>query len=255
MACLTCLGTSDSFGSAGRHCAGYLLESAASRILIDAGPGILTALKARQIDPATIDGIVLSHLHGDHFGGVPFLLLDAIYDTPRSRTLSIVGPPTTRRRVENLFVALYAEREGRELPFPVEWVELEDGRSTEIADVAVEAFRVPHMDDAISLGHRLRTAGRALVYTGDTPWTDDLLRAAAGADLLLCECTTFETVVPKHIRYVEIEANRHRFDCGNVLLTHLGREMRHRRGDVAETMADDGLRFDLAAPDLASSHR
>ncbi len=255
MACLTCLGTSDSFGSAGRHCAGYLLESAATRILIDAGPGVLTALKAGQIDPATIDGVVLSHLHGDHFGGVPFLLLDAIYDTPRSRPLSIVGPPTTRRRVENLFLALYAEREGRALPFPVEWVELEGGASTEIADVAVEAFRVPHIDDGVSLGHRLRVAGRTLVYTGDTPWTEDLLRAAEGADLLLCECTTFETVLPKHIRYAEIETNRHRFDCGAVLLTHLGREMRSRQRDVAETMADDGLRFDLAAPEIARPRR
>src|SRR5262245_55139640 len=117
---LTCLGTSDAFGSVGRHCAGYLVDTAAGRLLVDAGPSVLTALKSLGETTDTIDGIVLSHLHGDHFGGVPFLLLGYAYDLPRQRPLVIVGPPGTEPRVFELFRALYADAGREPLPFPVE---------------------------------------------------------------------------------------------------------------------------------------
>jgi ribonuclease BN (tRNA processing enzyme) len=97
---LTFLGTSDAFGSAGRHCAGYLLDTREGCVLIDAGPSILTAMKSLRRRPDEIDAIVLSHLHGDHFGGVAFLILEYSYEAPRTRPLTVVGPPGTERRGE-----------------------------------------------------------------------------------------------------------------------------------------------------------
>ena len=74
---LTIVGCGDAFGSGGRYNTCFFLETAKANLLIDCGASALPALKARAIDLNRIDAIVLSHLHGDHYGGLPFLLLDA----------------------------------------------------------------------------------------------------------------------------------------------------------------------------------
>jgi len=242
---VTCLGTSDAFGSAGRHCAGYLLDTQQGCMLIDAGPGVLTALKAQARRPGEIDAVVLSHLHGDHFGGVAFLILEYCYEAPRDRPLIVVGPPDTERRVFELYYALYAEMRGQPLPFEIRFVETIDGSTTEVADTRVESFRVPHQDTAVSLGHRIRCGGASLVYSGDTAWTPDLLRQSRDADVFVCECTTFDSEVPRHVRYLDIAANRPSFDCGRLVLTHLGREMRERSGEIPDELANDGMVIEI----------
>ena len=144
-----------------------------------------------------------------------------------------------------LYYALYAEMRGKALPFEMRFVEMSDGSVTEVADARIESFRVPHQETAVSLGHRVRAGGATVVYSGDTAWTPDLLRHSSGADLFVCECTTFESEVPRHVRYLDIAANRKSFDCRRLLLTHLGREMRERSGEIPEELANDGLKLAL----------
>lgn len=243
---LTCLGTSDAFGSAGRHNAGYLLETPSTRLLIDSGPGVLSALRAQGRDPNEVEGVVISHLHGDHFAGLPFLLLDYTWQSRRTRPLTVVGPPGTGDRVQRLYEVMYTESGKEKLPFPIEFVELKDGDAHEVADTRIEAFFVPHQDTELSLGHRFLSQGRSVVYSGDTPWTEDLIRHSSGADLFLLECSTFETPIPKHIRYAELERHRTRLECTDLLLIHLGTEMRERADEIGLAMADDGLRRQIA---------
>jgi len=238
---LTCLGTGDAFGSVGRHNAGYLVRTAETSLLLDAGPSVLVALKSLQHEPEPIDAVVISHLHGDHFGGVPFLLLDFTYETRRTRELTIVGPPGVEERVRTLYHTLYSERRGQPIPFPVKFVEVANGSTFEIADARIESFAVPHQTCELSLGHKLSSGGRSLVYSGDTPWTDDLIRQSSGSDLFLCECSTFDSEVPRHVRYVELEENRKRLECKDILLVHIGRDVRQRAGEIDLPLADDGL--------------
>lgn len=242
---LTCLGTADAFGSGGRHCAGYLVETSTTELLVDAGPSVLVALKSLGRTTDSIDGVVLSHLHGDHFGGVPFLLLEYTYESPRSRPLTIVGPPGTERRVFELYRALYVESASQGVPFELRFIELRGGGVHEIGDLRIEAFPVPHLENGLSFGHRLRAPDKTLVYSGDTAWTSDLLHESSGADLFLCECSTFATQVPRHVRYRDIEENRKRLECGHLLLTHLGREIRAHCSEIEDQLATDGLRVRL----------
>ena len=83
---LTIVGSGDAFGSGGRFNTCFWLETAKGTLLVDCGASSLVALKARGLDHARIDGIILSHLHGDHFGGLPFLLLDAQFPQPARAT-------------------------------------------------------------------------------------------------------------------------------------------------------------------------
>ena len=236
-----CLGTSDAFGSLGRHNAGYLLETQATRILLDSGPGILTALKAQDQKPASIDAIIISHLHGDHFAGIPFLLLEFTYQSQRRRPLKIIGPPGIEKRVMMLCRTLYADLDLQDLPFPVRFIEMEHGSAHESNDARIESFRVPHQEKEISLGHRIIVGGSILTYSGDTPWTDDLIRESSGSSLFLCECTSFDIEIPRHIHYAELEKQRTRLECAEVLLTHMGSDVRKRSSEIDLPMADDGL--------------
>lgn len=239
---LTCLGTSDAFGSVGRHNAGYLLETAEAKLLFDAGPSVLAALKGAGRNPEEIDAVVISHLHGDHFGGIPFLLLDYTWDSCRKRPLEIIGPPTIEERVFKLYAALYTESGSVRPPFPLRFTEMKDGSAYEVADARVESFHVPHQDQELSLGHSLSAGGTKVVYSGDTPWTDTLITRSSEADLFLCECSAFDVPVPKHIRYTDLEQNRTRLECKDLMLVHLGKEVRKRSSEIALPLADDGVK-------------
>ena len=68
---LTVIGSGDAFGSGGRHNTCFHLVAGERTVLIDCGASAPVALRARSIDPNSIDAVILSHLHGDHFGGIP----------------------------------------------------------------------------------------------------------------------------------------------------------------------------------------
>ncbi len=93
---LTVIGCSDAFGSGGRFNTCFMVQGAKSTVLLDCGASTPVALKVRGVDFNSIDGIVLSHLHGDHFGALPFLLLELQFHLHRDKPLTVVGPPGAR---------------------------------------------------------------------------------------------------------------------------------------------------------------
>jgi len=86
------VGSGDAFGSGGRFQTCILVDGENTRFAIDFGASSLPALNAQGISHNTIDAILLTHIHGDHAGGIPFLLLDAMLGAKRDRPLTIAGP-------------------------------------------------------------------------------------------------------------------------------------------------------------------
>ena len=99
---LQVIGSGDAFGSGGRNTACFLLGDESGTVLLDCGASSLPALKRCGVRPADIDAVLISHLHGDHFGGLPFFFIDYLYNTPRSRPLPVAGPPGTEERVRQV---------------------------------------------------------------------------------------------------------------------------------------------------------
>lgn len=242
---LTFLGSGDAFNAKGFRHAGYLLDAPGGSWLLDCGPSTLQALKALAIPADRIDGVFLSHLHGDHFGGIPFLFLEYLFESPRRRPLCIAGPPGTEERVAALFRALYRDLSQGPLPFSVDWRVLLPGQPVEVGAARIGPFRVPHQRSGISLGLRVEAAGRTVVYSGDTGWTEALVEQSEGADLFICECCFFETRVDYHLDYPRLHENRHRFRCRRLILSHLGREVHRRAAEVEIEMARDGMTVDV----------
>lgn len=239
------LGCGDAFGSGGRNNSGYLIEAGERLFLLDCGPTTLLAMKRGGFDPGRLDAVFLSHLHGDHCAGVPFFLLEYLYEKPRSHPLDVAGPPGTQQRVNGLFQIMFGDAaEPKELP-PTRFHVLEPGKEAHIQGIEIFSFRVPHQAREVSLGFKISFGQKKLLYSGDSAWTDLFLTYGRGVDLFLCECCFFERESANHMSYRKLRENLSRLDCRKILLTHLGEEMLARRGEIELPMADDGMTIEI----------
>lgn len=242
---VTVLGSGDAFGSGGRAHSAYLVEAPGHTFLLDSGPTVLQALKRAGRDPATIDFVLLSHLHGDHFGGVPFLLMEYLYEQPRTRPLTVYGPPGSERRVRTLFATLFEHSAQALLPFALRFEEISPPSPPSVDGVRVIPFAVPHTRELLCLGYRVEVAGRAILYSGDSSWTEEFVTQARGVDLFLCECSTYETRMDIHLSYPEIAARRRDLGCRRLVLSHLGSEPLRHLDQISLECAWDGMTLDL----------
>lgn len=239
------LGCGDAFNERAQCHACHLVQARHTNILLDCGPTSLLTLKREGLSARDIDYIFLSHLHGDHFAGVPFMLLACIYDTPRVDPLTVVGPPGTERRIRDLYRALYPDISQRPLPFEYRCIETAGDEALKFDGITLRGFQVPHQEHDISLGLRVTVEDKAILYSGDTGWTEALVEQAKGTDLFICECCFFETRVDFHLDYPCIEENRDRFETRRLVLTHIGREVAARLDEITCEVSTDGMAVDL----------
>ena len=239
------LGCGDAFGSGGRNQSGYLVEASDRIFLLDCGPTTLPAMKRAGFDTRRLDAVFLSHLHGDHYGGLPFFFLDYLYENPRDRPLRVAGPAGSDEKIRALFQLMYGGlAASRKLP-PVVFDLLEPEREENILGIEVFPFRVPHQVDEVSLGLRIAYQGKQLLYSGDSAWTDLFITHARGVDLFLCECSFFDRETANHINYRKIQQNLPRLRCKRLMLTHMGEEMLARRGEIEIPLAEDGIVIEI----------
>lgn len=239
---VTVLGAGDAFASKGRFQAGYVVDGGGLRILMDAGPTLLPSMKRLGLNPADLDVVLISHLHGDHFCGLPFLILEYLYETPRQRPLTLAGPPGLEERTWALFRAMYPESNTEEVARYLNFVTLEPARTQTVGGaLEVQSIRTPHTVKDLSLAFRINAGGKAIAFSGDTGWTEDLISLSAGSDLFLCECTYFDQPsLDFHISYKHFVTQLHRFSTRHLVLTHIGREVLDREREVTLEMANDG---------------
>lgn len=223
---LTVVGSGDAFCAGGALHSCNLLEHAAGKIMLECGPGVLAGMKRLGISTSAPDAVLVSHLHGDHFGGVPFLFLEYLFENPRQRPLTLIGPPTILERSFALYAALYRELQSFELPFAIEVIELSPGSRASAAGFEIEAFEVPHNAEPFALGYRVVSPEGTFLFSGDSAWTDAFVEKSRDTDLFLCECCCIEPTIPMHTSYTELLANRDRLGCKRLLLTHLGEAVR-----------------------------
>jgi ribonuclease BN (tRNA processing enzyme) len=237
------VGTSDAFGAGGRRQSAIVLRGDSGTVLLDCGATTGGGLHELGIAIDEIDAILISHFHGDHFGGIPLLLLAALYEEQRNRPLRIAGPPGIEARVRGLAASMGHPLEGRQWTFAIEFEDLLAGTRCEVGPARVRPFATHHSPDASPHGMVVEAGGARVAYTGDTGWFDGLPRLVAGAELFICECTYHKFGFEYHLSHEELVERRDQFDCGRIVITHLGVEMAQRRGSCEFETADDGLKL------------
>jgi ribonuclease BN (tRNA processing enzyme) len=233
------LGSGDAFGSGGRLQTCLLLRGAGAPVLIDCGASSLIAMKRAGVNPSAIGVVLLTHLHGDHFGGVPFMILDGQFSR-RQHPLVVAGPPGVQERVEAAMEIFFPGSMAVARRFAVNFVELHEGQPQSVGPARVTPFVVQHACGAPPYALRIEYGGKVVAYSGDTEWTDNLINATRGADLFVCEAYYFEKQVRYHLDYATLRAHRARLECARVVLTHMSQDMLGRTNEADCEIASDG---------------
>ena len=240
------LGTGNAFADGARSHACIHVAAAGVSLLLDCGGSSLPMIK-RHIDPADVTAIAITHLHGDHFGGIPFLLDEQKWSGRRT-PIVIGGPPSLRMRVELESQAFTIGTSREYLGFDALYLVL-DRDEQDVGGARVAAYPVKHSPQAEPHGLRVRVDGKLIAYSGDAAWSDELVALARGADLFICEATLFATseekANPVHVSYETLRANRARFECDRMVLTHLGATSLAHLREMDIESATDGMTVTL----------
>lgn len=191
---VTLLGTGTPQPTMDRFGASILVEAGNQTLLFDAGRGCLQRLRQVNVFYNKINALFLTHLHSDHIVGIPDLWLTGWLTSQRAAPLEVFGPAGTNAMISYLRNAFAydikirieddkADPQGsRLLP-----KEINQGTIYEESGVKVIAFLVDHYPVVPAFGYRIEYKGHAVVLSGDTRYSENLVRYAKEADLLIHE--------------------------------------------------------------------
>jgi ribonuclease BN (tRNA processing enzyme) len=239
------VGCGDALGSGGRFNTCFHVTGERVNFLIDCGASSLPALKRQGIARDDIDLILITHFHGDHFAGLPFLLLDAQF-TRRTRPLVIAGPEGIETRLTQVMEALFQNSSKTQQRFDLSVVALKPGETRAFGAVDVMPYPVVHgSSGGPFLAYRVEAEGRVIAYSADTEWTETLIPAARDADLFIAEAYYYDKVVKNHLSLKTLEAHLAEIKPKRLILTHMSDDMLGRLETLDYTAASDGMIISL----------
>ena len=235
------VGCGDALGSGGRFNTCFHVTGNSVNFLIDCGASSLPALKRLGIVREAIDLVLITHFHGDHFGGLPFLLLDAQF-TRRARPLVIAGPQGIEAKLANLMEALFEHSSKTKRRFDLSVVALEPEQSRTFGEVTVTPYPVVHGESGGPfLAYRIEAEDRVIAYSADTEWTETLIPLAKDADLFIAEAYTYDRPVKNHLSLATLQAHLADIRPKRLVLTHMSDDMLGRLDQLDHATAHDGM--------------
>jgi ribonuclease BN (tRNA processing enzyme) len=233
---ITVLGKSPSWQDAGGACSGYLVQTDATTVLLDCGNGVFGKLR-EKVDYTEVDGVIISHLHADHFldlvpyayaliysprqQPVPVHVWEGTEDPARPRLIAPPGAVETFRRV----VGAWGNDDLIESAFRIE--EYESGDRVEVGDIWASFHPVPHFVETFAV--RIGSEGSGeIAYSADTRPGKEIVEVARDADLLIIEGTLPRPErTGKRGHLTPEEAGEHARQAGvkRVVVTHISDEL------------------------------
>jgi len=235
------LGTGTAFGHGGRLQACILVQTSVCRFLIDFGASGMISLYRFEVDPNSIDMILITHLHGDHFGGLPLFILDAQLNSKRIDPLVIAGPAGTRARLFSAMEVMFPGSSKTKQIFDIEVIELEPENHWDFKGVTVTPYQVHHPSGDPALALRIECDGKTLTYTGDAEWTEALGHAGKAVDLLISEAYFYEKSIKYHLNYQTVMAHIEELNPRRLIITHMSQDMLDRLETLDVESAFDGM--------------
>ncbi len=212
------LGSGNAFAPR-RYWSSFLLNG---RYLFDVPPTALPHLKRAGRSVDDIEVVFISHFHGDHFFGLPFLLLEYGEMTHRTRDLYIVGPPGVQERIERLTEWGFPSLMEKSDSYQRHYIEARDGLKREVGGIHFEAVRVDHVEALECYGYLVRINGRSLAYSGDAVMGDAVRRLARESDVFVVECSCWGDRCGPHLNRRDIiDLRRETPPSTTFILTHL----------------------------------
>ena len=182
---ITFIGVGNAFAAGGTCWNGFLVNRT---ILFETPPQVLMSVQLAGVNPNDIETVVISHHHGDHFYGLPMLMLWWKW-MGRVKPVRIVGPPGTERITRDIaretFPWLF------ELTYEMEWIEASPGHVIDFPGMRIDPIEMVHDDTLnICLGFASEIGGHRLGYTGDTVYCPGVEQLARWSEILVSECAS-----------------------------------------------------------------
>jgi ribonuclease BN (tRNA processing enzyme) len=218
---LTFLGTGSAFTIDGKYWGSILVNN---NILLDCSPIVVPHFKKLGLDLTMIEHIFITHFHGDHYLGLPFLLLDYAYLTAPKKPLIIIGPSGIKDKVTHVselaFSGLFEKLRDK---IELEYLELSGpGVYSTIGNQRFEAHSMSHGTHP-SYGYKLTVGNKTLAYTGDTDLCQGVSDLAADADILIIELSNPDKDVPGHMSLEKLARLHEQLSPDlKIILNHVG---------------------------------
>ena len=216
----------------------FYIRSREGGLLLDCGASALIGLKKENLSTDDVDCILITHLHGDHFGGLPFILCEIIALGRRKKALTIIGPQHTEARTRESLMCFYSMEIAASAP--IRFIEYATEQLVEIGSLRLIPFPAIHSRETNPHSLRLEQDNQVIAFSGDTQWTDHLIGVSEGADLFLCEASSFDRPIRNHTSVKDLLENRARIHAKRIVLTHLGEEVLTHLAQVPFEIAEDG---------------
>ena len=217
---LTFLGSANAFAAEGRYWSSFIVNG---KYVFDAPPTLLPHLKQLGVSLPDIEVIFITHHHGDHFVGLPFLMLEYVYMTERTKDLTIVGPPGCEAWLEDFAERVYPNILSRS-KYKRTYIDADPGREQQAADVTFQAYLMNHVGESGgpgAFGYRVRIGDKTVAYTGDTMFCEEAIKLGEGADVYVVDCTYSDGCGPEHMGLDDVKKIRKRLPPETaIILTH-----------------------------------
>jgi len=216
---LTFLGSGNAFAP-GRYWSSFLANG---HCLFDAPPTALPHLKRLGRPLADIRLIFITHFHGDHFMGLPFLFLEYTYLTQRQHDLYIVGPPGVERTMEEFADRCFPDITRAQQGYRRLYMEADPRQHQTVDELGFRAVPMKHAGGKLDcFGYRVTLGGKTVAYTGDSEYCEGIFALAEGADVLIVDCTYSSGTGPEHMGLDDIRQVRKGIaPATTLILTHL----------------------------------
>lgn len=235
------IGSGDAFGSGGRFNTCFHLTGQRTNALIDCGASSLIAMKKLGIVANDIQAILVTHFHADHFGGIPFFMLDAQFFTRRTQPLVIAGPAGLEDWYKRVMETAFPGSSATVPKFALELRVLEPGKPAAIAGMTVTPCQAVHGNPGGPFfALRVEAEGRSVAYTGDGEWTEALVDAAREVDLFVAEAYFRDKKIKLHLDLATLEQHLPRIRPKRLVLTHMSDDMLAQRDRLGYETAEDG---------------
>jgi len=235
------IGSGDAFGSGGKLNTCFHVTGKKNNFLIDCGASSLIGLKKNNIELNAIETILFTHFHADHFGGIPFFMLDAQFFSKRREPLTIVGPHGLDIWYERVMETSFPGSSETRTRFDVNFIELAEKQPTQVGNLKVTPHLVNHGNPGGPFfSYRVECENRIIAYTGDTEWTDALINTGYEADLFIAEAYFYEKKVQLHLDYATLIEHLPEISPKRLVLTHMSDDMLSKVDNLPYEIAEDG---------------
>jgi ribonuclease BN (tRNA processing enzyme) len=216
---LLVLGSGNAFNTDARGHTSFLLDR---KILIDCGATVLLKIQEFKVDLNELEIILITHYHGDHFAGVPFILIYLKYILKRTKPLILMGPIGLIENYQKLLDVTYPQMD---FGFTISFKELKPNELAFYKNYQIRTFPITHKQE--SIGYRIEDNNHSFAFTGDTLLNENVLDLMKHVDVGIMELSLWENPNKEisHVSLEELKMYRDFIKAKHLFFNHITNEL------------------------------